>query len=85
MKTRLISIGNSRGIRLPKALLQECGFDKITDAEVIAKNHQLIVKGAEQPRTKWRAAFEKIAMPDNDTLPAPEIKNVWDEKDWEWG
>ena len=35
MKTKIISIGNSQGIRIPKAIIEHCGFDNSVEMEII--------------------------------------------------
>jgi len=42
MKAEIIRIGNSRGIRLPKSILEECGFDQQVDLEV--KGRSLVIR-----------------------------------------
>lgn len=42
MKTHIISIGNSRGIRIPKAILEQCRIEK--DVELELENDKIILK-----------------------------------------
>ena len=38
MKTTLIAIGNSRGIRIPKPLIEQCGFHNESELDVRDKS-----------------------------------------------
>lgn len=86
MKANIIRIGNSRGIRLPKALLEECGFEENTVVEIISKNHQLIIKPykTKNSRAGWTEALQKMAKSgDDELLDVANVENDWD-KEWEW-
>ena len=72
MKTRLVPIGNSRGIRIPKAVLQQC---EMSDAvELAVKGRQIIVTPVrEQPREGWREAAARMSAADDDELLIPDV------------
>ncbi len=84
MKTRIVRIGNSQGIRIPKPLLEQTGLRG--EVEISARDDSLIIRPARQPRTGWAAAFREMARRGDDALvddPAPSLSS-WDEDDWEW-
>ena len=58
MQTQLISIGNSKGIRLPKALIQQFGFD-INDIMLTVKENGILIsaKPMVAPLEQWDALF----------------------------
>ena len=55
MLTKIVPIGNSRGIRIPKAMLEHCGFGEEVDLQ--AKNGALILRPFSAPRAGWAEAF----------------------------
>ena len=59
MKARIIRIGNSQGIRIPKPLLEQSGLGEEVELEV--QHHQIIIRAAERPRQGWEAAFQSMA------------------------
>lgn len=84
MKLKLVSIGNSRGIRIPKPLLEQAGIDH--DVEVEVEGNTLILRPAKKtPRQGWEKAFQTMAergedrMLDTETATSP-----WDRDEWEW-
>jgi antitoxin MazE len=79
MKTHIIRIGNSRGIRVPKALLEETGLGG--EVEINAQNGSLVIKPARKPRAGWAAAFEKMAKRGDDALLDEVVPSLtrWDE------
>jgi antitoxin MazE len=81
MKTHLITIGNSRGIRIPKALLEEANLGD--ELELSVKNNQLIVSAAKTTREGWFAAFQDMAKNGDDVL-LEFPTNDWDNLEWEW-
>jgi antitoxin MazE len=84
MRTRIVKIGNSRGIRIPRVLLEQAGLSD--EFELISQDGSLIVRPARRPREVWAAAFQKMARRGDDALldDAPPSLLSWDEDDWEW-
>ena len=84
MKTRVVRIGNSQGIRIPKALLEQTGLHG--EVEISAKDDSLIIRPVRRPREGWAAAFQEMARRGDDAPlddVAPSLSS-WDEDDWEW-
>jgi antitoxin MazE len=84
MKTRIVPIGNSHGIRIPKQLLDQTGLSG--DVEICAKNNTLVISSLARPRAGWATAFQKMAQRGDDALldgAAPALSS-WDEDEWEW-
>jgi antitoxin MazE len=84
MKTRIIRIGNSQGIRIPKLLREQVGLRG--EVEIDAQNGALVIRPARGVREGWSVAFREMARRGDDTLfdgPAPSLSS-WDEADWEW-
>jgi antitoxin MazE len=84
MKTRIIRIGNSRGVRIPKPLLEQTGLQG--EVEIHAEDGSLVIRPARRPREDWAAAFEKMARRGDDALLDAETPTLssWDEDEWEW-
>ena len=80
MLTSVVQIGNSRGIRLPKNILQEL---KIKDeVEMIVHNDALVIKSVERkPREGWNEAFAQMAKTKEDKLL---LNENLDSEDFEW-
>jgi len=66
MKTRIVSIGNSRGIRIPKPLLEKTGLTGAV--EIRAERNGLVIRPVAKPRDGWAAAFQKMAERGDDAL-----------------
>lgn len=83
MKTRIVRIGNSRGVRIPKLLLEQSGLDG--EVEINAAKGALVIRSAAKPRTGWAAAFRAMALRKDDVLldDVPALSS-WDEDEWEW-
>ena len=84
MKTRIVRIGNSQGIRIPKPLLEEAGLQD--EVDLIAEHGSLIIKPARSPRAGWAEAFQEMARQNEDALldDVPPTLSDWDEEEWEW-
>lgn len=81
MKATIIKIGNSQGLRIPKPVIEQCGFHQEVELEV--QDNALIIKPASHPRQSWEKSFQAMAQNGDDRLnDLPESK--WDEEDWEW-
>ena len=84
MKTRIVAIGNSQGIRIPKPLLEQTGLSG--EVEISAEGDALVIRPVHRPRAKWAAAFQTMALRGDDALldeVAPSLSD-WDEGEWEW-
>lgn len=81
MKASIIKIGNSQGLRIPKLILKQCGFNSEVEIEVHDK--KLIVKSAGHPRENWEKAFKAMAQHGDDKI-IQFAQNKWDEEEWEW-
>ena len=66
MLTKIIPIGNSRGIRIPQAMLEHGGFGDEVDLQ--AKNGALILRPFRVPRAGWADAFAGMAAARDDLL-----------------
>jgi len=84
MKTRIVPIGNSQGIRIPKLLLEQTGLSG--EVEIIAEEEALVIRRVKKPRAGWATAFQKMAERGDDALldDAPPSLSEWDEDEWEW-
>jgi len=84
IRTKLIRIGNSRGVRLPKAILEQAGLERDVDIEV--RDGAVVMRAAVHPRAGWASAFADIATNGDDFIldaGAPSLTR-WDEEEWEW-
>jgi antitoxin MazE len=59
LKTNVVRIGNSQGVRIPKTLLEQCHLQG--EVELEPRSDYLILRSAKKPRTGWDAAFEAMA------------------------
>ena len=85
MKTKLIQIGNSRGIRIPKALIEQSGLVEEVDLKV--EKHQIIIKSVNKVRSGWEQAFQTMAEQGDDRLLDGDNivkQSIWDDEEWEW-
>jgi len=84
MKARIVRIGNSQGVRIPKPLLEQTGLSGEVELEV--QDHQIIIRSADQPRSGWAQAFERMSQAGDDMLldDVPASASSWDDEEWEW-
>lgn len=83
MRARVVKIGNSRGIRIPKPMLEQSGIQDEVDLE--AEDGQIVIRAVRHPREGWDAAFAEMARRGDDKLldDGPST-TTWDEEEWEW-
>jgi antitoxin MazE len=84
MRARVIKIGNSQGIRIPKTLLEQTGI--MDDVELEIEKNKIVIRPISNPRIGWDNAFKTMAEKGDDALMDGEtsILNSWDEKEWQW-
>lgn len=78
MEASVIKIGNSKGLRLSKTILEKY---KIKDkVELILEKGHIIIKPIEQPRKNWESAFKEMRMNNDDNLL---IKDILEDENFE--
>ena len=84
MRTRIVKIGNSRGIRIPKALLDQTGLQG--EVEIKAQGESLVVVAVHSPRAGWEDAFREMALQGDDRLLDGDASTTesFDAEEWEW-
>jgi antitoxin MazE len=82
MKATIVPIGNSKGIRIPRVILEQCHFTNEVELEV--KGDALILKSInKKPRDGWDEAFKSMHAKGDDK---PLLEDTLDvkTKDWQW-
>ena len=84
MKTNIIRIGNSKGIRLSKSLLEQCHLKDTVEIEVAGNT--LVLHPAHTPRGGWSEAFAQMARHKDDALLDQDAASAteWDKNEWRW-
>ena len=84
MRTRIIKIGNSQGIRIPKPLLEQTSLDGEVELEV--RDNQIVIRSSQYPRRGWKESFRAMAEHGDDELLDKDLtgRTRWDEEEWEW-
>lgn len=84
MKTNIVAIGNSQGVRIPKILLEQSKLSGEVELEVCGES--IVIKPARRPREGWSEMFRKAVAEDGDDeeLFGENITNRFDEEEWEW-
>ena len=88
MTTHIISIGNSRGIRIPKAILEESGLEG--EVELFLKGKSLIISPKRKAREGWEKMYDEakkrgddvLTEEDREWLDAPLSSEA--DKEWVW-
>ncbi len=81
-RTKLIKIGNSRGIRIPKAVAEHLHL--ADDIEIVIKEDHLEVRPGRKPREGWAEAFLDMAKHGDDQLVDAPAPTTWDKEEWDW-
>jgi antitoxin MazE len=84
MKARLVRIGNSQGVRIPKPLLEQTGLQDEVEIEV--EGNRLVIFAHSHPRAGWDEAFQAMSRQGDDALldEGVLLPTQWDEEEWEW-
>lgn len=72
MRTKLVKIGNSFGVRLPKAVIEACAFS--SDLDLTVKGKSVVLTADKQPRQGWREAIQ-------DEISSKPLRYLGE---WEW-
>ena len=82
MQLNIVQIGNSKGIRIPKAILEQCQIEDQVGLEV--EDGKIILEPKKKtPRVGWEKAFEALASNQEDALLIDDSVDI-EADDWEW-
>jgi antitoxin MazE len=84
IKSKIVRIGNSQGVRIPHFLLQQLHL--ANEVEMSVQDDQLVIRAARKPRQDWEARFSGVnssetEQSDPDNLPQ---LSDWDGTEWTW-
>ena len=82
MKARIVRIGNSRGVRLPKPLIAEARLSE--EVEIRARNGAIVISSAARPRAGWGEAAKLMHERDEDRLLDAPTGTRFDDEEWKW-
>ena len=82
MKTKIVRIGNSRGVRIPKPLLEEAGLEEQVQLRVV--DGGIMIESERAPRAGWADAAALAKERGDDTLLDAAASTRFDESEWEW-
>ena len=83
MKAKIVKIGNSRGIRIPRLFLEQTGLGD--EVEIVVVDDQIVIKPSKTPRQGWAEQFQEMARQGDDNLLIDELGMTdWDEEEWGW-
>lgn len=82
MKTKLIAIGNSRGVRIPKPLIEQAGLEDEVELQVVEGG--IIVRGLGVRRAGWAEAAAMVRERGEDRLLDEPVPTPFDESEWTW-
>jgi antitoxin MazE len=83
VKARIVRIGNSSGIRIPRPWLDQLGLGE--EVELAIQQHQLVIRPLRPPRYGWDEQFKSMAEHGDDRLMDDAVSlTQWDTDEWEW-
>lgn len=81
MKAQLVRIGNSRGVRLPKAVIDQADLEDVVELEV--EDGRVIISASRSPRAGWERAARELAAASRGLFD-PATPTRFDEAEWRW-
>ena len=82
MRTRLVRIGNSRGVRLPRAIIEQAGLTD--EIEMGVRDGAIVIARVTSARSGWADAARQMRERNEDQLLDSPTPTRFDEKEWQW-
>jgi len=82
LKAKIIKIGNSKGIRIPKYILDLLNFDEEIELVVDEEAKELHIRPKTAPRAHWSKAFKQMHEHQDDTLLVDDSLDLEFEEEW---
>ena len=80
--TKIVKIGNSRGIRIPKALLEQANLTG--EVQLVLEGDHIELRPTGKPRAGWDESFKRMHERGDDRLIDEQVATAWDEEEWNW-
>jgi len=81
MITKIVPIGNSKGIRIPNNILKQMNIDNTIELIFDESDEKIILRPVRKPREGWDKSFKQMNVSDEDKLI---IDDSLDLEDWDW-
>lgn len=83
LRAHIVRIGNSQGIRIPKAVLAKCRLEG--EVELDPREDGLVIRPVPRVREGWGEAFRAMAAAGDDTpIEGADTETEWERGEWEW-
>jgi antitoxin MazE len=82
VRARIVRIGNSRGVRLPKPLIEQAGLGE--EVELRAQEGAILIQSLTEPRAGWADAARRLAAEEGGGLLDAPTPTRFDETEWRW-
>ncbi len=85
MTIKLIQIGNSKGLRLPKNIIVKYNLKEVL--EIFETDEGILIKPASEVRKEWDAQFKRANasdVPDDDFSDFMSASSEFDRSEWKW-
>lgn len=84
MRARIVKIGNSQGIRIPKIILEQAHLND--EVELKVQENELVIHSPRKTRAGWAEAFRDMANRGEDKVLDGSLSSLtrWDVEEWEW-
>ena len=84
IKVKIIRIGNSKGIRLSKSLIEQ--YDMKDEVLLETKKDAIVIRPVDNPRAGWEKSFATMRRRGDDVLldEGTEPEADWDKEEWHW-
>ncbi|MGI8843983.1 MAG: AbrB/MazE/SpoVT family DNA-binding domain-containing protein [Gemmatimonadaceae bacterium] len=81
MRSKIVRIGNSQGVRLPKLMIEQAGLAE--EVELRVEAGQIVIAAPRKPRAGWAEAAKRAHEAGHDRLEATGATQ-FDQTEWEW-
>lgn len=82
IRSKVVKIGNSRGIRIPRTVLEQAGL--VDEVDMKVEGNKLIIQASRNPRQGWEEQFANMAKNSDDPLLDEITPAEWDAEKWTW-
>lgn len=82
IRTQIVKIGNSRGIRIPKPFIDQTRLGN--EVEIAVQRGTIVIRPLSRPRSGWAEQFRAMAEHGDDTLLDKPTPTKWDRSEWVW-
>jgi antitoxin MazE len=82
MKSKIVKVGNSKGVIIPASFIKECHLEEEVEMEI--RDDGILIRPIQHPRAGWEEAFKELSEEKNQMVMEDFPPTDFESSEWQW-